>query len=320
MSSTTSDLLSKAIKGDRASLARLLSILENDFSKAIEIESHLINALGNAIVVGVTGPPGAGKSSIISELLHFANRDFERTAVIAVDPTSPFTKGALLGDRVRMNGIAPNKKIFIRSMASRGNLGGLARSTVAAITLFDGCGWPLIIVETLGIGQIELDIAKIADMTVVVLTPGWGDNFQANKAGLTECGDIYVINKCDRPGTAQTKVELEESLNLIPNRKAKPPVLEAVATKREGIDILWKTILNTFDELSPHRKTKNKFKRQQLIRRLLENKLQHVLTESLESSFGKAILQNTEANFEQANHSLNKLLSDISQRLKQSID
>ena len=318
MNSITLDLLNNATNGDRSSLARLLSILENDISESMEIELRLFNSLGNAKVLGITGPPGAGKSSIISELLPFAYRDFERTAIIAVDPTSPFTKGALLGDRVRMNRIDPSEKIFIRSMASRGNLGGLSRSTVSAVTLFDGCGWPLIIVETLGIGQIELDIAEIADATAVVLSPGWGDNFQANKAGITESGDIYIINKSDRPGAEQTKIELEESLNLLPNRSSSPPVLKTVATKEEGIEMLWKTILNVFDELATDMQTKKTIRREQLIRRLLDNKLRQVLTESVESPRGRIITQNIEPSFEEANKLVNELLTDVSQRLRNS--
>ena len=316
MNSITLDLLNKAIKGDRSALARLLTILENDISESMEIELHLINSLGNAKVVGITVPPGAGKSSIISELLPFAYRDFERTAIIAVDPTSPFTKGALLGDRVRMNRLDPSEKIFIRSMASRGNLGGLARSTVSAVTLFDGCGWPLIIVETLGIGQIELDIAEIADVTAVVLTPGWGDNFQANKAGITESGDIYIINKSDRPGAEQTKIELEESLHLLPNRSSGPPVLKTVATKEEGIHTLWETILKTINELAPDMPAKNSIRREQLIRRLLENKLRQVLTESIESPYGRRMIKNIEPSFEETQKLVNELLRDISERLR----
>ena len=175
MNKDISDLLQRALKDDRAALARLLSIMENNSVLAAEIELSLLPSMGNSFVVGITGPPGAGKSSLINALIPIAAKDFDRTAVIAVDPSSTFSQGALLGDRVRMNSYNHSEKLFVRSMGSRGNLGGLARSTVSAVSLFDSCNWPLIIIETLGIGQIELEITEVADITIVVLNPGWGD-------------------------------------------------------------------------------------------------------------------------------------------------
>ena len=311
------NLLSRAIDGERGALARLLSISENDVFASAEIELRLLHSLGIAKIVGVTGPPGAGKSSIIAKLLNHTKNDFDRTAVIAVDPSSPFSKGALLGDRVRMEVIDRSESVFIRSMASRGNQGGLARSTTSAITLFDGCGWPLIIVETLGIGQIELDIAEIADITVVVLTPGWGDNFQANKAGLTESGDIYVINKSDRPGSLNTKIELEESLNLLPNSSTPIPILETIATQSSGIDDLWKTILEKCTTSESSGSKKKYSRRTQLINRLLKIRVDEAVNHCIERSDKESKLEHTDVNFEEANIYLNQLVTDIADKLKQ---
>ncbi len=316
MNSKNSDLLSRAIKGERGALARLLSISENDIFASAEIELCLLNSLGAAKVVGVTGPPGAGKSSVIAQLLNLTKEEFNRIAVIAVDPSSPFTKGALLGDRVRMEIVDRSESIFIRSMASRGNHGGLARSTASAITLFDGCGWPLIIVETLGIGQIELDIASIADVTVVVLTPGWGDNFQANKAGLTESGDIYVINKSDRPGAAKTRIELEESLSLLPHSPNAIPVLETIATQPSGIDDLWKKIMEICEASESNNSAKKYDRRIQLIHRLLKIRVDEAVNDSIEGLYTESSCGNQNISFEDASASLNRLMADVSERLK----
>ncbi|MDG1987948.1 MAG: methylmalonyl Co-A mutase-associated GTPase MeaB [Halieaceae bacterium] len=316
MNSKNSDLLSRAIKGERGALARLLSISENDISASAEIELSLLNSLGVAKIVGVTGPPGAGKSSVIAQLLNHTKEEFDKTAVIAVDPSSPFTKGALLGDRVRMEIVDRSKSIFIRSMASRGNHGGLARSTTSAITLFDGCGWPLIIVETLGIGQIELDIASIADVTVVVLTPGWGDNFQANKAGLTESGDIYVVNKSDRPGAAKTRIELEESLSLLPHSSTSIPVLETIATKSSGIDDLWKNIMEKCETSESNTSAKKYSRRSQLIHRLLKIRVDEAVNDCIQGLYTEFTDERQNIPFEEANASLNRLVADVAEKLK----
>jgi len=194
-----------------------------------------------SVVIGLTGPPGAGKSTLISALLTHATASFNKTAVLAVDPSSPFSRGALLGDRVRMQSHGLGDRVFIRSMASRGETGGLARTTATAIQVLDACDWPLIVLETLGIGQVELDVMDLASMVAVVLNPGWGDTFQANKAGLTEAGDVFVINKADKDGVEQTRADLQDSLSLL-----KPPlpinIFETVAVKHQGVEALWRGI------------------------------------------------------------------------------
>ena len=198
---TTQTLLASAIAGDRASLARLMSQIERDPQVEIQLRTALAGAEAKSVVIGITGPPGAGKSTLISALLSHTTASYDKTAVLAVDPSSPFSGGALLGDRVRMQSHGLGDRVFIRSMASKGESGGLARATATAIQLLEACGWPLILLETLGIGQVELDVMDLATVVAVVLNPGWGDIFQANKAGLTEAGDVFVINKADKDGT-----------------------------------------------------------------------------------------------------------------------
>lgn len=234
-------LLQAAQNGDRPSLARLLSLIERDPNAEATLRDLLASGVRQATVLGITGPPGAGKSSLINALLPIACEARERTAVLAVDPSSPFSGGALLGDRVRMQGHNLGPNVFIRSMASRGETGGLARTTDTAVRLLDACGWPLIVLETLGIGQVELDVMDLATIVVVVLNPGWGDTFQANKAGLTEAGDVFVINKADKDGVAQTRTDLQDSLALL-HTPVPRPIVETVASEGRGLEAFWEAV------------------------------------------------------------------------------
>ena len=238
---TTQALLTSAMAGNRSHLARLLSQIERNPKSETQVRLALAGTPATSVVIGVTGPPGAGKSTLISALLTHATASFNKTAVLAVDPSSPFSRGALLGDRVRMQSHGLGDRVFIRSMASRGETGGLARTTATAIQVLDACGWPLIVLETLGIGQVELDVMDLASMVAVVLNPGWGDTFQANKAGLTEAGDVFVINKADKDGVQQTRADLQDSLSLL---KTPLPIniFETVAVKQQGVEALWSGI------------------------------------------------------------------------------
>ena len=235
-------LLKSAGEEDRPALARLLSLLERETAAEAIIRRELNSAPEKSpFVVGFTGAPGAGKSSLINALLPDACDSGSKVAVLAVDPSSPVSGGALLGDRVRMQGHSQGQNVFIRSMASRGDTGGLTRITEAAMRLLAHGGWTHILVEPLGIGQVELDIVNLATTVVVVLTPGWGDSFQANKAGLTEVGDVFVINKADKEGLNQTRVDLQDSLALL-STPISPGIAETVATTGQGVPELWQMI------------------------------------------------------------------------------
>jgi LAO/AO transport system kinase len=234
-------LFARARGGERGALARLLSMLEHGDAAAREIEGLAGPHTGAGYSIGITGAPGAGKSTLTAALLRRMRQDVDKVAVLAIDPSSPLSGGAILGDRVRMNQHSNDEGIFIRSMASRGQLGGLALASAAAQRLFDACDWPWLIVETVGIGQIETEVAGATDSVVVVLNPGWGDEIQANKAGLMEIADIFAINKADRPGLEQTRRDIEGALATMP-REQRPAIIECIATEEHGIEALWDAI------------------------------------------------------------------------------
>jgi len=194
---------------------------------------------GRGLVIGITGAPGAGKSSLVDKLALHYRRQGERVGIVAVDPSSPFSGGAILGDRIRMQTLGLDSGVFIRSMATRGNLGGLARSTVDAVSILDAGGYGKIIIETVGVGQDEVEVVKAADISVVVLVPGMGDDIQAIKAGIMEIGDVFVINKADREGVLTTEKELEALLSLAGREDSwEPPIIKTVATESKGIQEL----------------------------------------------------------------------------------
>lgn len=236
-------LLGDAAGGNRRALARLISLVEHGGDAARAVGRLTYRLGGSAYAVGLTGAPGAGKSTLTDRLVgHVRSLDHE-VAVLAVDPSSPFSGGAILGDRVRMQGHAGDPGVFIRSMATRGHLGGLALATPEAIRVLDACGFPLVLVETVGVGQVEVEVAAWADTTVVVVNPGWGDAVQANKAGLLEVADLLVVNKADRPGAAEAERDLRTMLdmNLDPG-PWRPPVVRVVATTGEGVPELWDAV------------------------------------------------------------------------------
>ena len=239
------ELFAGARSGDRAALARLLSLIERGAEEARSIGRLASPLGGTAYTVGLTGAPGAGKSTLTSAIItHLRAQELE-VAVLAIDPSSPFTGGAILGDRVRMQDHATDPGVFIRSMATRGHLGGLSLSAPEAIRLLDAIGREWVLVETVGVGQVEVEIAGKADTTVVVVNPGWGDSVQANKAGLMEIADIFVINKSDRKGAEETRRDLEQMLDLgdLAHDMWRPPILMAVGTTGKGVPELWDAVL-----------------------------------------------------------------------------
>ncbi len=232
------DLVAKAREGHPRAVARLISLVEDESPLLREVMAALAPHAGHAQVVGVTGSPGVGKSTSTAALVTELRRADKRVGILAVDPSSPFSGGALLGDRVRMQDHALDREVYIRSMASRGHLGGLAWTTPQAVRVLDAAGCDVILIETVGVGQSEVEIAGLADTTLVLLAPGMGDGIQAAKAGILEIGDLYVINKADRDGADQVRRDLRSMLALAerPEGSWKPPIVKTVASRSEGLD------------------------------------------------------------------------------------
>ncbi len=238
------DLIADACDGDRAALARLLSIVERGGDGARGVGRALHGRGSDAYTVGITGAPGSGKSTLTSALVDVVRAAGDRVAVLAIDPSSPFSGGAILGDRVRMGDHALDEGVFIRSMATRGHLGGLAVAAPEAVRVLTAVGYPWVVLETVGVGQVEVEVVGQADTTLVVVNPGWGDAVQANKAGLMEIADVFVVNKADRPGAKETARDLDRMLDIaLPTSREpdrwRPPVLCATATTGDGVAEVW---------------------------------------------------------------------------------
>lgn len=241
------DLGERLLNGDRRACARLITMLENNDNKAIDILRDLYKYSGNAYVIGVTGAPGSGKSTLTDKIVKEFRKKGKKIGILAIDPTSPFTGGAILGDRIRMNDLTLDKNVFIRSMGTRGALGGMSRATWGAVKVLDIFGMDYIFIETVGVGQSEIDIVKIADTVLMVMVPNLGDDIQAIKAGIMEIADVFAINKSDLEGADRTKLEIEMNLDLSEDKEYRPPVVKVSARQNKGIDDL-------IDKLMEHRR------------------------------------------------------------------
>src|SRR6267143_5336666 len=264
-------------------VARAISKVEDGAQDAAALMKQVYGLTGRALIIGITGSPGAGKSSLVDKLALLYRQGGERVGIVAVDPSSPFSGGAILGDRIRMQTLGLDKNVFIRSMATRGNLGGLARATVDAVAILDAAGYGKVIVETVGVGQDEVEIVKAADVSVVVLVPGMGDDIQAIKAGIMEIGDVFVINKADRDGVFATEKELEALLSLAMRADSwQPPIVKTVATESRGIAELASAIEGFRDF---HSQTKSGDGRRRAIARwrILELLRERLVAQTLES-------------------------------------
>jgi LAO/AO transport system kinase len=279
-------LFAAALDGDRSALARLLSLIEQGGDAARTIGRLSYPRGGKSYTVGLTGAPGAGKSTLTSSIIgHLRSIELE-VAVLAIDPSSPFTGGAILGDRVRMQDHATDPGVFIRSMATRGHLGGLSLAAPEAIRLLDAIGRLWVLVETVGVGQVEVEIAGKADTTIVVVNPGWGDSVQANKAGLMEIADIFVINKADRKGVDETRRDLEQMLDLsdLAHDAWRPPIVPTVGSTGEGVPALWDVVRQHRDfisangELERRRRFRLREELREIVARRLEQRAREICT------------------------------------------
>src|SRR5438093_1344332 len=235
-------LVDGALAGERASVARLISMVESGGDLAHDVIARLFPHTGSAYTIGITGAPGAGKSTLTDKLIGRIRKEGVEVGVLAIDPSSPFSGGAILGDRVRMQEHATDPGVFIRSMATRGHVGGLSLATPQAVRVLDAAGKPWVLIETVGVGQAEIEGAGAADTTAVVDNPGWGDAVQTAKAGLLEIADLFVVNKADRDGTAETVRDLEFMLDLSLESGWRPPIVQTVASRGEGLEELWEAI------------------------------------------------------------------------------